>query len=247
VFDIWGWNGGEDILMVAFASVGGKKEREALEVLKQNASSIADVVKKFEDLIKAFFLEHDLEKASRYGKELSTLETEADNGRRKFMRILHEGAFLPTFRGDLARLADRLDRIADTTEGAARAILQRKKLTKAFLEAERKNPKVKEFASSLVKMADLTTKTVLALRDSVSMLTTDIDKALKKSQSVNRLEHQIDEMEAWVFEEMYEHERYFDPLSVVQLSDVLHRFENISDRAEDASDLIEIIAYTFRA
>ncbi len=233
--------------MAAFASVGGKKEREALEVLKQNACSVADVVRKFEDLITAFFLEHDLEKTGRYGKELSTLETEADGGRRKFMRILHEGAFLPAFRGDLARLADRLDRIADTTEGAARAILQRKKLVRAFREAERKSPKVKEFASRLVKMADLTTKTVLALRDSVEMLMVDIDKALKKSQLVNKLEHQIDEIEAEVFEEMYKHERYFDPLSVVQLSDILHRFENISDRAEDTSDLIEIIAYTFRA
>jgi len=85
------------------------------------------------------------------------------------------------------------------------------------------------------------------LRDSVEMLIIDIDRALEKTKDVNKLEHEIDETEQGIFREMYEFERHLDPLSVVQLSDILHRFENISDRAEDASDLIEIIAYTFRA
>ena len=237
----------KEVWEVAFAPVGGKREREALEVLKKNADSITDVVKKFEILITTFFMEHDFKKTEILGSELSALETEADRGRRKFMRILHEGAFLPAFRGDLARLADRLDRIADTTEGAARAVLQRKKLMGALRKAWRKSPKLKEFIFTLVKMAELTTKTVQALRDSVEMLIIDIDRALEKTKDVNKLEHEIDETEQGIFREMYEFERHLDPLSVVQLSDILHRFENISDRAEDASDLIEIIAYTFRA
>ncbi len=232
---------------MAFAPVGGKRERGALEVLTRNAVSVSDVVKKFEDLVAAFFYEHDLKKAETLGRELSSLETKADKGRREFMRILHEGAFLPTFRGDLARLADRLDKVADTAEGAMRVMLLRDKLVKVISVAEKKCSKVKDFKERFLKMAELTTKIVDALRKAIELLATDIDAALKKVQDVNELEHEIDVIQQGLLSDLYECEKYFDPISVVQLADILNRSENISDRAEDASDLIEIIAYTFRA
>jgi predicted phosphate transport protein (TIGR00153 family) len=237
----------KNILTIAAVSVGGKREREALGVLKRNASLVLEVVRKFEDLITVFFSEHNLKKAEALGRELSNLETKADKGRREFLRILHEGAFLPTFRGDLARLADRLDMVADTAEGAMRAILLRGKIIKILREAERKSSKIKDFRARLLRMAELTTETVETLEGSIEMLATDVDEALKKVQEVNELEHEVDMVEQGLLSDLYECEKYFDPISVVQLVDVLQRSENISDRAEDASDLIEIIAYTFRA
>ena len=237
----------KNILTIAAVSVGGKREREALNILKRNAGSVAEVVKKFEELITFFFSERDLEKAEVFGRELSGLETKADKGRREFLRILHEGAFLPAFRGDLARLADRLDLVADTAEGAMRAILLRGKLIKVLRAAEKRSSKVKGFGARFMKMAELTTKTVDTLKKSVEMLATDIDAALKKVQEVNELEHEIDMVQQGLLNDLYECEKYFDPVSVMQLADILQRFENISDRAEDASDVIEIIAYTFRA
>ena len=237
----------KNVLTIAAVSIGGKREREALNILKRNAGSVAEVVKKFEELITVFFSERDLEKAEALGRELSGLETKADKGRREFLRILHEGAFLPAFRGDLARLADRLDFVADTAEGAMRAILLRGKLTKVLQGAEKRSSKVRGFRARFMKMAELTTKTVDTLEKSVEMLAADIDTALKQVQEVNELEHEIDMVEQGLLNDLYECEKYFDPLSVVQLADILEKFENISDRAEDASDLIEIIAYTFRA
>jgi hypothetical protein len=237
----------KNILTIAAVSIGGKREREALNILKRNAGSVAEVVKKFEELITVFFSDRDSRMAEALGRELSSLETKADKGRREFLRILHEGAFLPAFRGDLARLADRLDVVADTAEGAMRAILLRGKLTKVLRGAEKRNSKVRGFRARFMKMAELTTKTVDTLEEGVKTLATDIDTALKKVQEVNELEHEIDMVEQGLLNDLYECEKYFDPLSVVQLADILDRFENISDRAEDASDLIEIIAYTFRA
>ncbi len=235
------------VLTIALAPIGGKREREAFNVLKRNAGSVAEVVKKFENLITAFFSERDLRRAEALGRELSTLETKADGGRREFMRILHKGAFLPAFRGDLARLAEQLDRVADTAEGAMRAILLREKLIKVLREAERRSTKVKDFRVRFLKMAELTTGTIDALKKSIEVLATDIDSALKKAQQVDELEHEVDVIEQGLLNDLYEHERYFDSVTVLQLADFIHRLGNISDRAEDTSDLIEIIAYTFRA
>lgn len=243
----WEVGGMKDILVIALAPIGGKREKEAFNVLKRNAGSVAEVAKKLENLIIAFFSERDIEKAEKLGRELSVLETKADKGRRDFMRILHEGAFMPAFRGDLARLAEQLDGIADTAEGAMRSILLREKLRHAIRKAEKRNTKLKELRARFIKMAKLTTETIGLLKRSVELLSTDIDASLKKSQEVDELEHEVDTIEQGLLSDLYEHEKYFDPVTVLQLVDLIHRLGNISDRAEDTSDLIEIIAYTFRA
>lgn len=231
----------------AIAIIGGKREREAFDVLRRNARDITTVVKKFEDLIFTYFSEQDLDRANVLGRELSELETKADKGRRDFLRILNEGAFLPAFRGDLAWLAERLDRVADTAEGAMRAILLREKLFTALAKAGRKSKKIKEWRSRFVKMAKLTTQTVELLQGSVEALGTNIDVALRKAAEVDKLEHEVDIIEQGLTNDLYELEALFDPLSVVQLADIIRRFGNISDRAEDMSDSIAIMAMTLTA
>ncbi len=228
----------------AISILGGGKEREAFEILRRNAKDITNVVKKFEDLIIVYFSERDLDRAKRIGRELSELETKADKGRRDFLRVLHEGAFLPAFRGDLAWLAERLDRVADTSEGAMRAILLREQLSTALAKAEKKSKKVKEWRSRFVEMAKLTTQTVEVLQESMEALETNIDVALRKASEVDKLEHEVDLIEQGLVNDMYELEKLFDPLSIVQLSDVIRRFGNISDRAEDMSDSVAILAMT---
>lgn len=226
------------------AIIGGKKEREAFEILRKNAASITSVVKKFEEFIVAYFSERDFDKAERLGRELSKLETTADKGKRDFMRILNEGAFLPAFRVDLAWLAERLDRVADTAEGAMRAVLLRERLSAALSKAEKRSRRIKEWRLKLVEMAKITTQTVKVLEESMEALATNIDVAMKKANDVDILEHEIDLIEQGLIHDLYEFENLFDPISVIQLHDVIRRFGNISDRAEDMSDSISMLALT---
>lgn len=234
-----------DVLPISI--IGGKMEAKAFEQLKKNAKAITDVVDKFEELVNAYFSNENLDKAEALGRELSSLETKADGGRRDFLNILHQGAFLPAFRGDLAWLAERLDRVADTTEGAMRALLLRKKLLKTLKKAEKKNKNIRGWRTSFLKMARLTVETVEVLRESVNALGTNIDNALRKAKDVDSLEHQVDLIEQALIDELYDLENLFDSLSVVQLLDFIRRFGNISDRAEDMSDSISILAMTLTA
>ena len=227
--------------------IGGGKEQRAFEILRENAKGIASVAKKFEDVIKAYFSDMDLDKAEKLGRELSKLETAADKGKRDFMRLLNEGAFLPAFRADLAWLAERLDTVADTAEGAMRVVLLRKQLSAALTKAEKKNKKVKEWRLRFVEMAKVTTQTVKILEDSIDALATDTDVAIRKANDVDLLEHEIDLMEHGLVNDLYEFEKLFDPLSVVQLADIIRRSGNVSDRAEDMSDSITILAFTLTA
>ena len=223
---------------------GGKREREAFDILRQNAGDITKVVEKFEELVITYFYEKRLDRAVILGRELAKLETKADKGKRDFMRVLNQGAFLPTFRADLAWLAERLDEVADTAEGAMRAILLRERLAGALAKAEKRDKKIKEWRLRFVEMAKVTTQTVKLLQESVEALATNIDDALRKASEVDVLEHQIDLIEQGLANELYKVEKLFDPLSVVQLADVIRRSGNISDRAEDMSDSIAILAFT---
>ncbi len=236
----------KEILMIGLSPIGGRKEKEAFGVLSKNAKLVFDVIKKFEDLTITLFEERDLKKAEALGREVATLETRADRGRREFMRTLHEGAFLPAFRGDLARLAEQIDNVADTAESAARTILLRDKLIGVIAKAEKKKAGAKSLRASLVKMASLTTKTVDSLRGAVEALVKDVDAASRKAMEVDKLEHEVDLIEQGLLRDIYEFEKMFDPVSVVQLAEISRRIENITDRAEDASDMIQIIGYLIR-
>ncbi|MEW6222524.1 MAG: TIGR00153 family protein [Candidatus Hadarchaeota archaeon] len=223
--------------------VGGK-EKNAIEILRKNAKEIVNVVKKFEEVVNAYFLDKDLEKAEALGRELSTIETKADHGRRDFINALYDGAFLPAFRGDLAWLAERLDRVADTAEGAMRVLILRERLFKALAGVEKKSKSVKEWRKKFVEMAKLTVQTVETLRESVDAIGTNIDVAIRKAKDVDNFEHQVDILEGGLLHELYELEDLFPPLSVIQMAEFIRRFGNISDRAEDMSDSIQILALT---
>jgi predicted phosphate transport protein (TIGR00153 family) len=235
-----------EVLFIGLFPIGGKREKEAFSLLRRNAEEVLDVVKKFEEVIIALFSERDMVKAEALGRKLSEIETNADKGRRKFTAALQQGAFLPTFRGDLAGLAEKLDDVADAAEEAMRAILLREKLIHVLARAEKKRRSAKVIREGLIKMAGLATKTVESLRNAVNAMTSDIDAANEKANEVEELEHESDILEQSLLNDLYEHEKLFDPVSIAQLKEIIGRIGSISDRAEDTSDMIPIVGYRFR-
>ena len=154
---------------------------------------------------------------------------------------------MPAFRGDLARLAEQLDNVADTAEGVTRAILLREKLLDALLKAEKKQKKAKAIREGLIKMARLATQTAEALRSSINSLVSNIDLTKTKIEEIEKLEHETDLVEQSLLGEMYLYEKVLDPVSVIQLGILIRGIGDISDRAEDVGDILSIISYTFRA
>lgn len=233
-------------ILIGLLPIGGKKEKEAVGLLKRNAGEVLDVVKRFEDMIIASFSERDIAKTEALGRKISDLETNADKSRRKFTRALHEGAFLPVFRGDLARLAEKLDDVADAAEETMRTILLREKLLVTLAKAEKRRKSAKVIREDLVKMARLATKTVESLKSAVNMMMSNVDAANEKVNEVEKLEHESDIIEQGLINDLYDHEKLLDPISVMQLKEIISRIGSISDRAEDTADIILIIGYGFR-
>ena len=227
--------------------IGGRKEREAFEILKQNGLTISEIAKEFERLIVAFFTEGDVTKAKALGRRISELESVADKGRRKFTQGLQKGAFLPLMRGDLARLAERFDAVADAIEEAMRAILLREKLFGILARATRKEKEIRKLGRDLSKVVGIATRTAEALRTSIDLLSSDLDAALAKVEEVEELEHESDIAEQSLITDLYSFEKALDPITVVQLKEIIEKIGEISNRAEDAADVVSTIAYVQRA
>ncbi len=236
-----------EILIIGISPIGGGKEKEALKILRKHAKSVVDTVKKFEEMIITLFSERDMKKAQTLGRQVTELESKADEGRRKFTSDLSKGAFLPAFRGDLARLAEQLDNVADTAEGVTRAILLREKLLDALSKAEKKQKRAKAIREGMIKMARLATQTTEALRGAIDLLLTNIDATKTKINEVEELEHESDLVEQSLLGELYDYEKVLDPVSIFQLSYLIRGIGDVSDRAENVGDVLSIISYTFRA
>lgn len=235
------------ILMTGLSPIGGGREKETLNVLIRNSKAVVDVVKKFEEMIIALFSKRDIKKAEALGRAITDLESKADEGRRKFARSLSGGAFLPAFRGDLARLAERIDGVADTAEEVTRGILLRKKFLDALLKAERKRKKAEGIRKGLVRMGRLATQAAEALESSIKALASNVDLANAKVAEIEKIEHESDMVEQSLLAEVYEYEKLLDPVSVFQLNNIIRGIGDISDRAEDAGDVISIVSYSIKA
>lgn len=224
----------------------GRKEREAFEIIKQNGKIISEIAKEFEKMVIVFFTEGDLTKAQALGRRITELESVADKGRRKFTRSLQAGAFLPLMRGDLARLAERFDEVADAVEEAMRAILLREKLAPALAKCIRKKG-LGEFGKDLSRVVGIATRTTEALRASIDLLASDLDASLAKADEVEELEHESDIAEQSLLSGLHSFEKSLDPITVIQLKEIIEKVGEISNRAEDAADVVSTIAYVQRA
>ena len=231
---------------VGFISFAASKERAAFDILRELTGAVADIVKKFEGLVIAFS-EGNMKKVQKLGEELDRLESEADGMRRKFECGLSKGAFLPVFRGDLGRLAEQVDDVADMAQEASRAIRWREELSKALARAEKKKAELRAIRKGLVDLAGISVKTVQALKESIDVMISNIDASILRAREIEKFEHESDLLEEKLIKLVYRHEKILDLGSMLQLKDIIEKIGKISDHAEDAGDIIMAISFMLRA
>ncbi|MGF7118148.1 TIGR00153 family protein [Methanobacterium oryzae] len=164
-------------------------------------------------------------------EEITRIEHEADEIRRKMEIEFYQGAFLPFDREDRIVLAELVDAVADATQSAAYAI----SLGKI------KFPKI--FKDDFVELVEASCEAVSVLRESVKMLDTDLRVALDKAHEVEEKEEAGDKIERKIIPKLYDAYRNNEIgiLTFIELKDITQKIGNIADRSEDASDRVPIM------
>jgi predicted phosphate transport protein (TIGR00153 family) len=206
------------------------KESNVEKLSKLHAELVYECVRKLRDVMEHFY-EHDFDPMDDDVNEISRIEHEADEIRRKMETEFYHGAFLPFDREDRIVLAEMVDSVADAVESTAYAI-SLGKIT--FPES---------FKEDFFKLVDASCAAVSVLKECIELLETDLGAALSKAHEVEEKEDEGDKVERRIIRRLYDAYRT-DEISIlkfIELKNITEKIGNIADRAEDASDRVPII------
>lgn len=226
--------------------IGGKREKKTFGTLKDLSDTVVETVDRFKDGVTAYS-ERKFDEGENLLAEVDELESEADNYVSKFESELGEGAFLPTFRGDLSRLAESIDNISDTAEDSIREIYRRPKIFDDLAEAEEKNEGVESIRTGLVNLAGKAVVSARSLDRAVSVLMEDMSEAGKRAEEVHRCEGESDEKEDEIARNLYKYEDLLNPITVMQIKELIEKFGAISDSAETSGDILSAMVFALKA
>ena len=102
-----------------------KKEKKVIELVLKHLDTVEVCLKTGIDTI-THYLEENTRDAKKLSKKVSTLETEADMIRHQVRDKLYSGAYLPHLREDVYKLVQSIDSVANAGEGCCNFFLNQR-------------------------------------------------------------------------------------------------------------------------
>lgn len=208
-----------------------KKESKVEEYAKQHVETVFESVNKLKEVMASFYT-GNFKELDKKVYELSKLEHDADNIRRKMELEFYNGAFLPFDREDRIMLAELVDGVSDMAESVGFTIC----LSRMDFPSKGQGD-FEEFMDKIIE-------TVSVLRECIESLDVDMGESIAKAHQVEDLEDDADEIERKIIKTLYlmHKEDKIDLLTLIELKNITKLLGTIVDRAENASDRALIIA-----
>lgn len=207
-----------------------KREAKVEQYSKDHAELVYECLNQLKILMEYFYV-NDYDSVKNKVEEISKLEHDADEIRRKMEIEFFKGAFLPFDREDRIVLAEQVDSIADMTQETAYGIC----LSKINFPNDYKN----DFSDLINSVY----ATVFVLKRCIELLDEDLGEALTKAHEVEKLENIVDKIERKIIKNLYIAYKNgeIDILTHIELKSTVLKLGKIADRAENASDRVPII------
>ena len=140
----------------------------------------------------------------------------------------------PSDRETFINLSEEIDKVIDKIQQVSRIVTLRKPSKEAieFLKE-----------SKIMEYLDVTKKSVEILyKSAIELLEGDPHRAVEMAHKVEEYESKADELKLQILKKLYSQEKKIgDILSILQLEKMILWIDAISDKAEDASDVIVLI------
>jgi len=211
-----------------------KREKESIENYKKHTAIALECMDLFSKEVDAL-LNADWEEIGRIEGIIYEKERVGDELRRRNELLFSEGLLFPEDRAIFINLSEQIDKVIDKIQQVSRIISLRKPSPDAieFL----KNSKLKEYI-------EITKKSVETLSESaIQLLKGDMHKAVEMAYEVEKYESKADDLKLEILRTLYAQEKKInDILSILQIEKIILWIDAISDKAEDASDVIVLIS-----
>jgi predicted phosphate transport protein (TIGR00153 family) len=193
---------------------------------------VVETTRKVTQLVDSF-VTNDKETAQKLVDEIGELEEEVDDIGRVVAQELSKIGGVLTSREDFLRFTNQTGEIADFCEGIAFRLLEIMEKGWAV------TPELKE---GLMRLSEKMFETISKLRETAIALNYSSTKALEKAAEVERAERVVDEIYRELEIKIINAKLKIPVLLL--LRDVVKMLEDLTDKAEDASDAARILALT---
>jgi len=204
-----------------------KKQKEIEALVLEHVGFVDATFEAFKKSLAAYLGDRDLETAEAHALETHRMEGRADDARRRVEKQMLEGSLLPTSRRDILQIIDQVDRLAN----AAEEILDYLLLQRVDIPSE--------IESEIAEIAELSDRAFDEAKAAVGCLFRKASEALEHTQAIEHLEGNVDHLERKVTKTLFGLD--IELARKLQVAGFLQRLVRLSDRAEDLSDLIELI------
>jgi predicted phosphate transport protein (TIGR00153 family) len=181
---------------------------------------------------------HDWATAKQYQVQITELEHEADNLKRALRMSLPQGLFLPVPRTDLLDMLRSQDRIANRAKDIAGLMLGRQmNLPEALV------PDLKRYLERSIAAAEQAHR---AIHELDSLLETgfsghEVDVVEAMIQDLDDIEHQTDEMEIKIRQQLFVLEKGMNPIDVMFLYNIVEWIGDLADRAQRVGGQLQLL------
>ncbi|MGD2270305.1 MAG: DUF47 family protein [Desulfobacterales bacterium] len=207
-----------------------KKEKEVSDLLLKFLDEVEKCLNKADQTIHAYF-NGTIKEAKLLARSVREIETEVDVFKYNIRDKLYYGAYLPLIREDIYKLVESIDKVANAAEACCDFLLNQRPSIPDDLK-----PQFTIVGQESMSIIDPLKKAVSCfLRKKCSM-----EKVRQYAQEVGFLESDVDKSEWDLTKAIFTSSLAFS--HKIHLKNCLNSIVEVSDRAEDAADQLELVA-----
>ena len=203
------------------------KAKKIEELVLRHLEQVDVSLDAFHKAIVAYVVDQDVKRAKALALETHKAEGAADDIRRDVETELLGGALLATSRRDILEVIEHVDRLANSGEATLDSLLLER--------IEFPN----EIVDGIARIVQETVKIIEHVDEAVRSLFHDSAAAIEHTKEIETREGRVDQMEREVLKTIFMME--IELARKIQLRDFIHLLVELSDRAEDLSDRIDIM------
>jgi len=204
-----------------------KKQRAIQALVLKHVQCVDDTLGYFKDAMWAYLDEGEKGKASELALETHLAEGRADDVRREVEAELLGGALLAHSRREILEVIEGVDKLANAGEATLDYLL----LQRVRIPEEIK-PTLREILTKTQEIFE-------EVKQALSLLFRDMSKVLDHTKAIEIKEGEVDRLERSALKELFGMD--LDLAEKMQVRGLVEDLVELSDRAEDLSDRIDIM------
>lgn len=210
----------------------GRSWKRVENLVKQHLQQVEQAIESFQKAITSY-LAGDLAEAEELAYATHRAEGRADDVRRKVEAEILKGALLASSRRDILEIIEGVDKLANAAEATLDYLIPQRVDIPPEVE-----PEIRAISA---KSVDIFTEVKTALH----LLFTDMRRALDSTHRIENMESEVDHLEREAIKKLFRMD--IDLARKIHVRDFIEVLVELSDRAEDLSDRIEIMVAQRRA